>query len=154
MYPLCQSVTLSLPGLPCYLVQIRKILQACDKNPTDAHKLQYDEFNPFTPCGSSYKPIYRWGVLGCGPKVGLCRHCLYVYSLYVASVTMLAVTQCSVTSDWTRASKLCIWCCFVLTRGIVVGGYWQSSWQSFCWWPSQPCVSSLRLSSPVWPVFP
>ena len=40
--------------------QIRKILQACDKNPTDAHVLQYDEHNPFTICGASYKPLYRY----------------------------------------------------------------------------------------------
>lgn len=39
--------------------QTRKILQACDKNPTDSHKLQYDEHNPFAVCGASYKPIYR-----------------------------------------------------------------------------------------------
>jgi coatomer protein complex subunit alpha (xenin) len=37
----------------------RKILQACDKNPTDTYKLQYDEYNPFSICGTSYKPIYR-----------------------------------------------------------------------------------------------
>ncbi|CAI8007010.1 Coatomer subunit alpha [Geodia barretti] len=39
--------------------QTRKILQACDKNPTDAHKLLYDEHNPFSVCGASHKPIYR-----------------------------------------------------------------------------------------------
>ena len=33
--------------------------QACDKNPTDAHKLEYDEFNPFDVCAASYVPIYR-----------------------------------------------------------------------------------------------
>ena len=59
MLPVGHYVALLLPGLHPILLQIRKILQACDKNPTDAHKLQYDEFNPFTPCGSSYKPIYR-----------------------------------------------------------------------------------------------
>lgn len=39
--------------------QTRKILQACDKNPSDQHQLQYDEHNPFTLCGMTYKPIYR-----------------------------------------------------------------------------------------------
>ncbi|XP_046405576.1 coatomer subunit alpha [Ischnura elegans] len=39
--------------------QARKILQACDKNPTDEHQLQYDEHNPFSLCGQTYKPIYR-----------------------------------------------------------------------------------------------
>ena len=33
--------------------------QACDKNPTDEHKLDYDEFNPFDICAESYTPIYR-----------------------------------------------------------------------------------------------
>ena len=40
-------------------LQTRKILQACDKNLTDTHKLQYDEHNPFTVCGATYKPLYR-----------------------------------------------------------------------------------------------
>lgn len=39
--------------------QTRKILQACDKNPTDTHRLEYDEHNPFAICGSTFKPIYR-----------------------------------------------------------------------------------------------
>ena len=41
-------------------MQTRKVLQACDKNATDAHKLSYDEHNPFTVCGGDYKPIYRY----------------------------------------------------------------------------------------------
>ncbi|TRY70317.1 hypothetical protein TCAL_08254 [Tigriopus californicus] len=39
--------------------QTRKILQACDKNPTDEHKLDYDEFNPFDIDAAEFKPIYR-----------------------------------------------------------------------------------------------
>ncbi|GLV43141.1 Coat Protein (coatomer) alpha [Carabus blaptoides fortunei] len=39
--------------------QARKILQACDINPVDELQLQYDEHNPFTVCGVSFKPIYR-----------------------------------------------------------------------------------------------
>ena len=39
--------------------QTRKILQACDKNPTDEHKLEYDEHNPFDICGASFVPIYK-----------------------------------------------------------------------------------------------
>ena len=33
--------------------------QACDKNPTDQHKLDYGEFNPFYICAESYTPIYK-----------------------------------------------------------------------------------------------
>jgi coatomer subunit alpha len=39
--------------------QARKILQACEINPIDEHKLQYDEHNPFNLCAISYTPIYR-----------------------------------------------------------------------------------------------
>ncbi|XP_074099177.1 coatomer subunit alpha [Cotesia typhae] len=39
--------------------QVRKILQACDKNPVDEHQLLYDEHNPFALCASTYTPIYR-----------------------------------------------------------------------------------------------
>ncbi|XP_044734927.1 coatomer subunit alpha [Chrysoperla carnea] len=39
--------------------QARKILLACDKNPIDEQKLEYDEHNPFTLCGISYAPIYK-----------------------------------------------------------------------------------------------
>jgi coatomer subunit alpha len=39
--------------------QARKLLQASDKNPVDEHKLDYDEHNPFTICGWTYKPIYK-----------------------------------------------------------------------------------------------
>ncbi|XP_021917711.1 coatomer subunit alpha isoform X1 [Zootermopsis nevadensis] len=37
----------------------KKMLQACDKNPVDEHQLQYDEHNPFSLCGRTYRPIYR-----------------------------------------------------------------------------------------------
>merc|ERR1719412_2588584 len=50
---------LELGPKPEVAQQTRKILQACDKNPTDAHKLEYDEFNPFDVCAGSYVPIYR-----------------------------------------------------------------------------------------------
>ncbi|XP_011690004.1 PREDICTED: coatomer subunit alpha [Wasmannia auropunctata] len=39
--------------------KIRVLLQSCDKNPVDEHKLAYDEHNPFSLCASTYTPIYR-----------------------------------------------------------------------------------------------
>lgn len=39
--------------------QAKKILQACDKNPTDAEEVDYDVHNPFSVCAGSYSPIYR-----------------------------------------------------------------------------------------------
>ncbi|XP_070499258.1 coatomer subunit alpha isoform X2 [Chironomus tepperi] len=39
--------------------QARKMLQACETQPTDEHQLLYDEHNPFSLCAVTYKPIYR-----------------------------------------------------------------------------------------------
>jgi coatomer protein complex subunit alpha (xenin) len=50
---------LELGPKPEVAQQTRKILQACDKNPTDEHKLDYDEFNPFDICAESHVPVYR-----------------------------------------------------------------------------------------------
>ncbi|XP_028028103.1 coatomer subunit alpha isoform X2 [Bombyx mandarina] len=50
---------LELGPRPEVAQQARKILQACEKTPTDEHQLLYDEHNPFSVCGISYKPIYR-----------------------------------------------------------------------------------------------
>lgn len=50
---------LELGPKPDVAQQTRKILQACDKNPTDEHQLLYDEHNPFAVCGRTYRPIYR-----------------------------------------------------------------------------------------------
>ncbi|XP_061380088.1 coatomer subunit alpha [Danaus plexippus] len=50
---------LELGPRPEVAQQARKILQACEKTPTDEHQLSYDEHNPFNICGISYKPIYR-----------------------------------------------------------------------------------------------
>ncbi|XP_076265254.1 coatomer subunit alpha isoform X1 [Rhynchophorus ferrugineus] len=50
---------LDLGPRPEVAQQARKILQACDSNPSDELQLQYDEHNPFTLCGYSYTPIYR-----------------------------------------------------------------------------------------------
>jgi len=50
---------LELGPKPEVAQQTRKILQACDKNPTNAVKFDYDELNPFSVCAISYTPIYR-----------------------------------------------------------------------------------------------
>ncbi|KAK9718982.1 Coatomer WD associated region [Popillia japonica] len=50
---------LELGPRPEVAQQARKILQACDSNMVDELQLQYDEHNPFSLCGISYKPIYR-----------------------------------------------------------------------------------------------
>lgn len=50
---------LELGPRPEVAQQARKILQACDTNPIDELALQYDEHNPFSICGYSYKPLYR-----------------------------------------------------------------------------------------------
>ncbi|XP_034230743.1 coatomer subunit alpha isoform X1 [Thrips palmi] len=50
---------LELGPSPDLSQQAKKFLQACDMNPVDEHKLAYDEHNPFSLCGVTYKPIYR-----------------------------------------------------------------------------------------------
>ncbi|XP_065843949.1 coatomer subunit alpha-like [Oscarella lobularis] len=60
---------LELGPKPDMAQQSRKVLQVCEKTMTDEHKLQYDEYNPFTVCGISYKPIYR------GKDCGKCPFC-------------------------------------------------------------------------------
>jgi len=42
-----------------WVVQAKKIMQACDKSPTDAVELDYDQHNPFSVCAGSYTPIYK-----------------------------------------------------------------------------------------------
>ena len=42
-----------------FYLQTRKILAACEKNPSDEHELKYDQHNPFDICAASYVPIYR-----------------------------------------------------------------------------------------------
>jgi len=44
---------------PDVATQTRKILAACERTPTNAHELKYDEYNPFDICAASYVPIYR-----------------------------------------------------------------------------------------------
>lgn len=39
--------------------QCRKMMSACEQQPTDEHDLEYDEYNPFDICAITYTPIYR-----------------------------------------------------------------------------------------------
>ena len=45
-------------------------LQACDKNPTDEHQLDYDEHNPFELCAASFVPIYKGAECETAPLSG------------------------------------------------------------------------------------
>jgi len=61
---------LELGPKPEVAQQTRKILQACDKNPTDEHALQYDEHNPFDICAASFTPIYKGAEAESAPLSG------------------------------------------------------------------------------------
>jgi len=61
---------LELGPKPEVAQQTRKILQACDKNPTDAHELNYDEHNPFDICAASFVPIYKGAECESAPLSG------------------------------------------------------------------------------------
>ncbi|KXZ40981.1 hypothetical protein GPECTOR_1057g334 [Gonium pectorale] len=39
--------------------QARTLLMACEKNPSDAVKLNYDPRNPFDLCALTFTPIYQ-----------------------------------------------------------------------------------------------
>ena len=61
---------LELGPKPEVAQQTRKILQACDKNPTEEHKLNYDEHNPFNICTVSFVPIYKGAECETAPLSG------------------------------------------------------------------------------------
>jgi len=60
---------LELGPKPDVGAKTRKLLQACERSPTDAVALNYDQHNPFDICGASYTPIYR------GRPVAKCPFC-------------------------------------------------------------------------------
>lgn len=64
---------LELGPRPEVAQQARKILQACEKKPTDENNIEYDERNPFNICGYAYVPIYR------GKPEEKCPFCNAVY---------------------------------------------------------------------------
>ncbi|XP_076455879.1 coatomer subunit alpha-like [Babylonia areolata] len=63
---------LELGPKPDVAQQTRKILAACEKNPTDEHELKYDQHNPFDICAASYVPIYRGKPVVKCPLSGAC----------------------------------------------------------------------------------
>ncbi|XP_003387772.1 PREDICTED: coatomer subunit alpha-like [Amphimedon queenslandica] len=79
---------LALGPTPDVANNTRKILQACDKSQTDAHKLQYDEHNPFVVCGASYKPIYRGKA---------CEKCPFCSTSYLPEYSGSVCTVCEVS---------------------------------------------------------
>eukprot|EP00035_Acanthoeca_spectabilis_P020209 m.431665 g.431665 ORF g.431665 m.431665 type:complete len:1324 (+) comp17334_c0_seq1:16-3987(+) len=60
---------LELGPKPELAQKCRKIIQACDKDPSNAQKLEYDMLNPFSVSGDELKPIYK-GTPNC--KCGFC----------------------------------------------------------------------------------
>jgi coatomer protein complex subunit alpha (xenin) len=63
---------LELGPKPDIAQQTRKILAACEKTPTDAYDLKYDEHNPFDVCAATYTPIYRGKPVVKCPLSGAC----------------------------------------------------------------------------------
>ncbi|TQE12046.1 hypothetical protein C1H46_002440 [Malus baccata] len=57
------------PTIENHAKTARQILQAAEKNMTDATQLNYDFRNPFVVCGATYVPIYR------GQKDVSCPYC-------------------------------------------------------------------------------
>ncbi|XP_052228436.1 coatomer subunit alpha-like [Dreissena polymorpha] len=63
---------LELGPKPDIATTARKILAACEKNPTDEQDLKYDEHNPFDICAASYTPIYKGKPVVKCPLSGAC----------------------------------------------------------------------------------
>jgi len=90
---------LELGPKPDVAQQTRKILQACDKNPTNAVSMNYDELNPFTICAVSFTPLYR------GKPQETCPFCGASYSPeYVG--TLCTVCKVSEVGKSSRGIKI------------------------------------------------
>jgi coatomer protein complex subunit alpha (xenin) len=63
---------LELGPNPDVAQQTRKILAACERTPTNACEIRYDEYNPFDVCSASYVPIYRGKPVVKCPLSGAC----------------------------------------------------------------------------------
>ncbi|KAJ8763363.1 hypothetical protein K2173_002246 [Erythroxylum novogranatense] len=75
----------------------RQVLQAAEKNMTDASELNYDFRNPFVICGATYVPIYR------GQKDVSCPYCT---SRFVPSQEGQMCTICDLAVVGADASGL------------------------------------------------
>lgn len=71
LFSLLSSFFFPLIDVVAFL-QTRKILSACEKNPTDTYQLNYDMHNPFDICAASYRPIYRGKPVEKCPLSGAC----------------------------------------------------------------------------------
>ncbi|KAH7297052.1 hypothetical protein KP509_26G051100 [Ceratopteris richardii] len=60
---------LELNPNPQTAAKARQVLAACEKNPSDENRLNYDPRNPFTVCGATFTPIYK------GSKDISCPYC-------------------------------------------------------------------------------
>jgi len=77
--------------------QTRKLLQVCEKNPVDEHPMEYDEHNPFSVCGKTYKPIYR------GKQEVKCPFC---NTSYMPQFVGILCTVCTVSEVGKDTSGL------------------------------------------------
>lgn len=64
---------LELGPRPELAQQARQVVQVCEKQPVDQHRLRYDEHNPFTVCPLSHVPVYK------GTASTRCPLCLAIY---------------------------------------------------------------------------
>uniref|UniRef100_A0A7E4ZSM4 Coatomer subunit alpha n=1 Tax=Panagrellus redivivus TaxID=6233 RepID=A0A7E4ZSM4_PANRE len=62
MYKTCASFAqrcIELGPKPEVASTMRRALASCERNPTDAHRINYDEHNPFVLCSRTFVPLYR-----------------------------------------------------------------------------------------------
>ncbi|KAG6408792.1 hypothetical protein SASPL_131815 [Salvia splendens] len=77
--------------------QARQVLQAAERNMTDATQINYDFRNPFVVCGATYVPIYR------GQRDVTCPYCT---SHFVPSQQGQLCTVCDLAAVGADASGL------------------------------------------------
>ncbi|XP_063932491.1 coatomer subunit alpha-like [Zophobas morio] len=79
--------------------QARKIMAACQKNLVDDIPVNYNEFNPFTICASTFTPIYKGS-----PSIA----CPYCSATYLPECEGQNCNICELSSVGKKCSGLCI----------------------------------------------
>ncbi|CAG8542349.1 5895_t:CDS:10, partial [Diversispora eburnea] len=88
---------LELAPAPQVATQARQIQSISDKTPRDEITLDYDQYNPFVVCGSSYTPIYKGS-----PSV----ECPYCHTSYLPKYKNKLCTVCEISQIGINSTGL------------------------------------------------
>ena len=79
--------------------QARKLITLCERTPVDEVAINYDQYNPFVICGSTFTPIYRGS-----PSI----ECPYCRASYVVAKKGKLCQVCELSNIGTSATGLSI----------------------------------------------